>query len=92
MERARAILVGQQEASSVSQDDGLPGDLMRPGDVIYEFGIPKSTLHRLCRANPISDADGFAFFDPVKQRYLISRSRIAAYLRRNGTSWDVKPR
>ncbi|KRR11289.1 hypothetical protein CQ12_05535 [Bradyrhizobium jicamae] len=88
MERLRAM---EGEESLASQDDSPPRDLMRPGDVIHEFGIPRSTLHRLCRANPIRNADGFAFFDPVKQRYLISRSRITAFLRRSGTSWDVRP-
>ena len=89
VEQLRAIA---ETGAQASQDDALPGDLMRPGDVIYEFNIPKSTLHRLCRANPISNADGFAFFDPLKQRHLISRSKFAAYLRRHGTSWDAKVR
>jgi hypothetical protein len=78
--------------SQAPQDDTIPDDLMRPGDVIHEFGVPRSTLHRLCRANPINNAGGFAFFDPVKKRYLISRSKFAAYLRCHGTSWDVKTR
>ena len=56
VEQLRAIA---ETGVQVSQDDALPADLMRPGDVIHEFGIPRSTLHRLCRANPIGNADGF---------------------------------
>ncbi|MEH2543272.1 MULTISPECIES: hypothetical protein [unclassified Bradyrhizobium] len=78
------------ERAPAQGDDGLPGDLMRPGDVIHEFAIPKSTLHRLCRAHPISNADGFAYFDGDEAEYRISRSRFAAFLRPNGTLWDVK--
>ena len=79
-----------QVRASKTQVHDLPDDLMKPGDVIYEFAIPRSTLHRFCRANPISNADGFAFFDPAKQRHLISRSRFTAFLRRHGTFWDEK--
>lgn len=92
MGRAGAIVARLQEGSPEAQDDGLPDDLMRPGDVIHEFGVPRSTLHRLCRENPLGSPGGFAFFDPVKQRHMISRSRFTAYCRRHGTSWDVKPR
>jgi hypothetical protein len=74
------------EEPSASQEDSPPRDLMRPGDAVHKFGIPRSTLHRLCREHPLGSPGGFASFDPHKKRYAVSRSGLAALLRRLGRS------